>query len=182
MWYVTINNVFIILEYAWNNINTEYLLSNLGFWTTQAIKYISVDNASDTTPVLVVGNGYSWDQSPWDQKLHFKKKMNQSLKPLWHGDAIWFGLDCICLTKMPVVQDILAILDAIWWHRSGSTLVQVMACCLTATSHYLNPCWLFINGVPRHSPETLHETATSHAGGLLNGPLNGTSKTMESFV
>ena len=24
----------------------------------------------------------------------------------------------------------------IWWHRSGSTLVQVMACCLTASSHF----------------------------------------------
>ena len=31
--------------------------------------------------------------------------------------------------------------DAIWRHRSGSTLVQVMACCLTAPSHYLNQCW-----------------------------------------
>ena len=28
--------------------------------------------------------------------------------------------------------------DAIWWHRSGSILAQVMACCLMAPSHYLN--------------------------------------------
>ena len=28
--------------------------------------------------------------------------------------------------------------DATWRHRSGSTLPQVMACCLTAPSHYLN--------------------------------------------
>ena len=28
--------------------------------------------------------------------------------------------------------------DAIWWHRSGSSLVEVMAWCLTAPSHYLN--------------------------------------------
>ena len=32
--------------------------------------------------------------------------------------------------------------DAIWRHRSGSTLAQVMACCLTAPSHYLNQYWL----------------------------------------
>ena len=32
--------------------------------------------------------------------------------------------------------------DAIWWHRSGSTLAQVMAWCLKAPSHYLNQCWL----------------------------------------
>ena len=31
--------------------------------------------------------------------------------------------------------------DAIWRQRSGSTLAQVMACCLTAPSHYLNQCW-----------------------------------------
>ena len=43
--------------------------------------------------------------------------------------------------------------DAIWRHRSGSTLAQVMACCLTAPSHYLNQCWLIISEVLWHSPE-----------------------------
>ena len=42
--------------------------------------------------------------------------------------------------------------DAIWRHRSGLTLVQVMACCLTAPSHYLNQCWLFISEIPWYSP------------------------------
>ena len=41
--------------------------------------------------------------------------------------------------------------DAIWWHRTWSTLAQVMACCLTAPSHYLNQCWLIISKVPSHS-------------------------------
>ena len=49
---------------------------------------------------------------------HFKPMMNQ-FNSLWHSDAIW-------------------------WHRSRSTLVQLMACCLTAPSHYLNQCWLII--------------------------------------
>ena len=39
---------------------------------------------------------------------------------------------------------------AIWWHRSGSTLAQVMACCLMAPSHYLNLWWLFVNEVQWH--------------------------------
>ena len=43
--------------------------------------------------------------------------------------------------------------EAIWRHRSGSTLAQVMACCLTAPSRYLNQCWLIISEVLRHSPE-----------------------------
>ena len=35
--------------------------------------------------------------------------------------------------------------------RSWSTLAQVMACCLTAPSHYLNQCWLIISTVKWHS-------------------------------
>ena len=38
--------------------------------------------------------------------------------------------------------------DAIWRHRSGSTLAQVMACCLSAPSSYLNQCWLIIKYGP----------------------------------
>ena len=41
--------------------------------------------------------------------------------------------------------------DAIWRHRSWSTLAQVMTCCLTAPSHYLNHCWLVISKVKWHS-------------------------------
>ena len=43
--------------------------------------------------------------------------------------------------------------DAIWRHWTWSTLVQVMAWCLMAPSHYLNQCWLIISEVLWHSPE-----------------------------
>ena len=36
---------------------------------------------------------------------------------------------------------------------NGSTLAQVMACCLTAPSHYLNQCWIVLIGVFWNSPE-----------------------------
>ena len=42
--------------------------------------------------------------------------------------------------------------DAIWRHRFGSTLAQVMACCLMAPSHYLNQCWLIVSEVQWQSP------------------------------
>ena len=41
--------------------------------------------------------------------------------------------------------------DAIWRQKTGSTLAQVMACCLMAPSHYLNQCWLIISEVQWHS-------------------------------
>ena len=52
--------------------------------------------------------------------------------------------------------------DAIWRQGHLSTLLQVMACCLTASSHYLNQCGLIISEVLWHSPEgnfTLHAKA-----------------------
>ena len=38
-----------------------------------------------------------------------------------------------------------------WRQISGSTLLQVMACCLTVPSHYLNQCWLIISELQWHS-------------------------------
>ena len=55
--------------------------------------------------------------------------------------------------------------DAIWRQRSRSTLAQIMACCLTAPSHYLNQCWLIISEVQRHSSEdnfTIDTSAINH--------------------
>ena len=51
--------------------------------------------------------------------------------------------------------------DAIWRWRSWSTLVQVMACCLTAPSHYLNQCWLIISTVQCHPSESNFTKDTS---------------------
>ena len=55
--------------------------------------------------------------------------------------------------------------DAICWHLSRSTMAQVMACCLTAPSHYLNQCWLIISKVQWHLPEgnlTWYNSAVNH--------------------
>ena len=44
-------------------------------------------------------------------------------------------------------------INAIWHHRTWSTLVQVIAWCLMAPSHYLNQCWILVSGVQWHSLE-----------------------------
>ena len=59
----------------------------------------------------------------------------------WPGQSQWNGAGTI-LPVNPLWPS-----DAIWWQRSGSTLAQVMTCCLTAPSHYLNQCWLIISEV-----------------------------------
>ena len=65
--------------------------------------------------------------------------------------------------------------ETIWWHRSGSTLAQVMVCCLKAPSHCLNLCWLVRNVVwPttwwRHQMETVSLLLAICAG---NSPVPG---------
>ena len=50
--------------------------------------------------------------------------------------------------------------DAIWQQRYGLTLAQVMACCLTAPSHYLIQCCL-ISKVQWHSSERNFTRVTS---------------------
>ena len=41
--------------------------------------------------------------------------------------------------------------DAIWQQIYRPIMAEVMACCLMATSHYLNQCWLTINKIIWHS-------------------------------
>ena len=102
--------------------------------------------------------------STWRQ-FHRKCSRYQSFKHVWklQSHLLW-GPRCDMAFIEPMHRnkpnitsygDLLNSLgpgDTIWWHKSGSTLARVMACCLTAPSHYLNQCWLIISEVQRHSP------------------------------
>ena len=65
----------------------------------------------------------------------------------------WLTLCCVLLWIDIKLFNSLLPSDAIGCQRSGSTLAQVMACCLTASSHYLNQYWLMISEVLWHSPD-----------------------------
>ena len=67
---------------------------------------------------------------------------------------IWMLIEFRGMFAIWCLINSLSFSDAIWQCRSGSTLAQVMACCLTATSHYLNQCWLIIRCVLLHSSES----------------------------
>ena len=59
----------------------------------------------------------------------------------------WFQTGAKPLPRLMLIK----LHDAIsWHHRTWSTLVQVMAWCLTAPSHYLNQCWLIISEFSWH--------------------------------
>ena len=82
-------------------------------------------------------------QSVWSQIARFmgptwgpsgscRPKLGPILAPWTLLSGVWYGDITHCGLVTPYI----------WCHRSGSTLVQVMAYCLTAPSHYLNECWL----------------------------------------
>ena len=58
-------------------------------------------------------------------------------KKFWTG--VYQDLQCLMAS---LCYNSLRPSDTIWRHRSMSTLAQIMVCCLTAPSHYLNQCWL----------------------------------------
>ena len=64
--------------------------------------------------------------------------------------AHWNPIDTFLTPRASKYVNSLRPSDAIWRQISGWTLAQVMACCLTAPSHYLNQCWV-LNKVEWHS-------------------------------
>ena len=56
----------------------------------------------------------------------------------------------LCFRVQPMINS-MGPCDAIWRHRSGSTLAQAMAWCLTVPSYYLNQCWQIASEALCHS-------------------------------
>ena len=70
------------------------------------------------------------------------------------GRLVW------CQSKLIMIVNLISLLfNSLWpsyairWHESRSTVAQVMACCLTAPSHYQTQRWLIISEIFWHSPE-----------------------------
>ena len=61
---------------------------------------------------------------------------------VWHREAMYNNLP-----RLYWWRNSLGPSDVTWWQRTESTLAQVMPCCLTAPSHYLNICWLIISDI-----------------------------------
>ena len=82
----------------------------------------------------------------------FIARWHYQSRPSRHLRCHYYWCQCRCI--IDVFHDDINSLwprDAIWRQMSGSTLAQVMACCLTAPSHYLIRCWLIISEVLLHS-------------------------------
>ena len=103
----------------------------------------------NSSPPSAVGNSVPsnylnqcWFIVNWTLSNKIQRYLNQNTKVFFHWNASE-NVVCEMAAFRPGGDKWPS--DAIWRHRSRSTLAQVMACCLTAPSHYLNQCWLIIS-------------------------------------
>ena len=95
---------------------------------------------------------------------------NKTRKRANCGHTFWEVLcrfDSISIYRVPSIYR--GSSDAIWRYRSGSTLAQVMACCLMAPIYYLIQCWLLSSKV---SVVFTWDYFTFTASGQATGPYN----------
>ena len=88
---------------------------------------------------------FSWTQSQhwfgeWNMSFTWSSKNMVSIIEYNYSKHIFFTINTYCVH----------FAYTIWRQISGSTLAQVMACCLTATIHYPNQCWFAISKVHWH--------------------------------
>ena len=118
-----------------------------------------------------------WHKEPGHQQPIYWPSSHNSLLPVHQGIQVWRPWLKVCHFTNKISdpsKDKIALSkcfnslwpsDAIWQHRSGSTLAQVMACFLMAPNQYLNLAWFIISEVLWQSPEgyfTRDTSAISH--------------------
>ena len=92
---------------------------------------------------------YSQQQQMPSYQVFFQENMLENI--FWHEWLVMFMTSCF----WPQHVNSLWPRDAIWWHRSGSTVAQVMSCCL-------NQCWLIINEIFWHSLKAFYRKYTRY--------------------
>ena len=140
--------------------------------TCVSIVYSTVCSGTDQRNIKAARHWPLWLESTGDWWFSSQRASNVEKTSIWwrHHDAetsqVFKILDVPELVKQGARASVAMVLtffstaifvisgvnslwpsDAIWRQWSGSTLAQVMACCLKASSHYLNQCWLIISRV-----------------------------------
>ena len=130
-----INYKFILLFWQNYNLYLEFL-SSLNSWSHI---HVCVKPCACIWPSTLHYQAICRYNADWNVKhisYHVSLDINDSISSLWNRWHQSNGWQNRFNSPWPS--------DTIWWYRSGSTLAQVMACCLTAPSHYLNQSWLII--------------------------------------
>ena len=150
-----LNGVTVILKRRWNNKQKKYVHCPHQSQTIQGLYSLSgrTSYRKISWSLEAARFGFIIFQSFWNLTstsavllpmcpLNFKSIRSLYHPNLWLRNSQRFGgkTSYRLVNRSPGwrTDDLLGPSEAIWRQRSGSTLAQVMACCLTAPSHYLN--------------------------------------------
>ena len=100
---------------------------------------------------ILFKTNHSWFSKAQHQ-LHMW--LRNTSTPVWTiAQQSWTLQSTLWTFNYALILNSLWCSGTIWQHRSRLSLAQVMACCLTAPSHYLRQCWLIFGEDQWHSPE-----------------------------
>ena len=123
------------------------------FFFFTAVSYVTISGCSSYPHYLAAAKNFLiWATRPRrHSSLQTRRQSTRTTRFVWSSFVGHVSLLNIMTCKpWEIVYNLwgsLGLSDAIWRQRSGSPLAQVMACCQTAPSHYLNQCWLIISKV-----------------------------------
>ena len=136
------NNLYYECEF----IAEHYLNTLVKFWNfshrISRLRAIDCSSCDCVSRHDDCSRGWDFISGVWPFSNFFLNIGRERRWPRWIKKASHIGSKRLCILSRPQCVNSLRPSDAKWRQRSGSTLVQVMACCLTAPSHYLNLCWL----------------------------------------
>ena len=128
-----------------------FLNENIWISIKMALKFVQNGPFDNITSLIQIMTGRRFDDKPLSQTMMVSLLTHICVtRPQWVvaalGSSVFARLHLERQSRNSLWPS-----DAIGRQISGSTLAQVMTCCLTAPNNYLNQCWLIISEVQWHS-------------------------------
>ena len=148
----------------WSNTHVELIILNIYFW----LHFWLNKSARHHMPTVWYADHISIHRHWFIICINIIQIFILQKYPCWHESSSvrpnvihYMSTSGTDLSFPSPQMQLLTPIDAIWRHGTWTTLVQIMICCLTAPSHYLNQCWLIPSQAQWHFYEGCFTTDAS---------------------
>ena len=132
----------LVMPYGYIAFHQHWFRQWLVVWWHQAIPWTNIHLSTARILLYSPGDSIAWNYQYQNSDVKWASRhLNSPASRLFVQQFVQADINSLWPN------------EAIYRHRSKLTLAQVMACCLTAPSHYLKQCWLIFSKVQWHSVE-----------------------------
>ena len=150
------SSLLLATRQATSHYPNHYWLKSMATWHCDWQYYRMINSYRYFTLNFRIWSLRGWSENAFITDYEYRHTMAMmALYQTIYTAREWSEVVSIALLFLACGVNSLGPSDTIWRGRSWSTMVQVMACCLMAPSHYLNQCWLIISKVLWHSSEDI---------------------------